>query len=56
MRRNYFLCSTNLKLLSQIKGNSINDRDFFIFIISDADSHCGHLPQMPRNLAMPVFC
>ena len=56
MRRIYYLCSTNLKLLSQIKRNSINDWNFFKFIISVADGHCGHFPQMPRNLAMPVFC
>jgi hypothetical protein len=56
MRRIYFLCSINLKLLSQIKGNSLKDGDFFNLIISVADGHCGHLPQMPRNLVMPVLC
>lgn len=55
-RRIYFLFSTNLKLHNQIKGNSIDDWDFFEFIISAADGHCGHLSLMPRNLAMPVFC
>lgn len=56
MRGIYFLCSTNLKLLSKIKGNSINDWDFSEFIISVAVGHSGHLHQIPRNLAVPVFC
>jgi len=52
-KKNNFLCSTNFKLLRQIKENSINNCEFLSFIIFFSGSPCYCLPQALENLAMP---
>jgi hypothetical protein len=47
--KNYFMRSTNFKLLSQIKGNSVNVCDFIKFIISYRVSHCDYSSWAPKK-------
>jgi hypothetical protein len=40
IEKKYFLLFRNLRLLSQVAGNSINNCDFFMSVISVPASHC----------------
>jgi hypothetical protein len=44
-----YLCSTHFKLLSPIQGNSVNNCDFFKFIICFRSGHCDYSPCAPNN-------
>jgi hypothetical protein len=48
------VCSTNFKLLNQIKGNSINEGDCFKLILSMWGGHCDYLPAGARNVPTPL--
>jgi hypothetical protein len=48
------LSSTNFKLLSPIKLNSITNYDFFKSIVSATGGHCDYSPRVPKNLATPL--
>jgi hypothetical protein len=45
-----FCTLTDFKLLSQIKGNSVNVFDFLKFIISVRDGSCNNSTQVPKSL------
>jgi len=50
MKTFYFLPSTDVKLLSQIKGNSVNYCDFFFkFVISLRFGRCGFSTRAPKK-------
>jgi hypothetical protein len=47
---------TNFKLLSKIKGSSINYRDFFTSIIFVWDGHYDYWPRVLKNVATSLGC
>ena len=51
MKKSDVLRSTNVKLLTQIQRNSINNCDFFKFIIYVRG---GHSSRAPKSLATPL--
>jgi hypothetical protein len=45
----YFLAQKSLNYGDKLKGNSINNSDFFKFIISFRGGHCDYSPRTPEN-------
>jgi hypothetical protein len=50
-----FLVSTNFKLLSQIKENSINHCDIIKFIIYVRGCYCCGSSHVPKHLTLPLL-